>query len=399
MADEIKSLVEGIARDVTDMRSQVEAVKASDFVTQDKLNKAADDITAKMAELQAKQAKLEAASQRMDAPDPKDAGKSELNDYLRKGVAPEGVKISLADGLEVRAMSTDVNADGGFLVRPALANFVIDRIIETSPVRRLANVITIGTQGLDVLIDDNVATSRWVAEGPSGGETATPQVGRKTIMAHKQEAAPKVTTEQIEDSYLDVEGWLSGKVVDAFARGENTAFVSGDGVGRPRGFVSYPAWATAGAYERDKVERINSGAAANVAVNGLIGIQNALKEDYQAGASWAMKRTTFGEVLKLKSADNYNFLNLSVAPGNQNLTMQILQKPVTFMDDMAAVGAGAVVAAYADWRRFYTIVDRVGLQILRDPFTNKGFVTFYTYKRVGGDVTSFDAGKLLVCAA
>ncbi len=401
MAEEIKSLVEGIARDVTNMRAEVEAVKnRGDVVTEEKFSKAAKEITDALADLQAKQAKLEAAASRMDAPgEAKDAGKKELDSYLRQGIAPAGVKVT-AEGLEIRGMRTDSQPDGGFLVRPALANFVIDRIFETSPVRRLANVITIGGKSIDVLIDDNEAGARWIGEGASGGETSTPQLGQKSLIAHKMEADPRVTTEQIEDAYLDVEGWLSGKVVDRFTRLENTAFVSGNGVGRPRGFTTYPAWASAGVYERDKVEQINSGAATNVAIAGLIATQNALKEGYQAGASWAMKRTTFGEVLKLKSTDNYHFLNLTVAPGNQNVEMRILQKPVTFMDDMAATGTGgAVLAAYADWRKFYTVVDRVGLQVLRDPYTNKGFITFYTYKRTGGDVTSFDAGKLMVAAS
>lgn len=400
MADlDIKGQVEDIAKTFTALRSDVDAIKSRDVIDEAKFNKMSDNITAQLADLQAKQAKIEAALNRPDVGgEQKDIGKKALDGYLRQGIAPDGVKVG-AEGLEIRAMRTDSQPDGGFLVRPELANFVIDRIFETSPVRRLANVITMGGKAIDILIDDNEAGARWVGEGASGGETTTPQLGQKTIYAHKMEADPRLTTEQIEDSYLDAEGWLSGKVVDRFSRLENTAFVNGTGVAQPRGFTTYPAWAVAGTYERDKVERINSKNATNVAVDGLIMTQNSLKEAYQAGASWAMKRTTFGEVLKLKSTDNYNFLNLSVAPGNQNVEMRILQKPVTFMDDMSAVGAGLIVAAYADWRRFYTVADRVGIQVLRDPYTNKGFVTLYTYKRTGGDVTSFDAGKLMVCAA
>lgn len=397
---DIKEQVAEIAKTFTALRSDVDEVKKRDVVDEAKFQKMADAVTAQMADLQAKQAKLEAAASRMEAPgEAKDAGKKELDGYLRGGTAPDGVKVT-SEGLEIRAMRTDSQPDGGFLVRPALANFVIDRIFETSPVRRLANVITMGTKSIDVLIDDNEAGARWVAEGPSGGETATPQLGQKSIVAHKMEADPKLTTEQIEDSYLDVEGWLGQKVVDRFTRLENTAFVTGDGVGKPRGFTTYPAWTVAGTYERDKIEQINSGAATSVAIAGMIATQNALKEPYQAGASWAMKRTTFGAVLQLKSTDNYHFLGLTVAPGNQNVEMRILQKPVTFMDDMAATGSGgAILAAYADWRRFYTVADRVGIQVLRDPFTNKGFITLYTYKRTGGDVTSFDAGKLMVAAS
>ena len=396
---EIKDQVAEIAKTFTALRSDVEAIKARDVIDQTKFDKMSKAITDEMAALQEKQAKLEAAASRIDVKaDDKDLGKKAFDAYLRQGIAPEGVKVT-GEGLELRAMRTDSQPDGGFLVRPALAPFMIDRVFESSPMRRLANVMTIGGKSMDVLIDDNQAGYRWVGQGASGGETTTPQLGQKTIYAHKIEADPRVTTEQLEDSYLDVEGWLMAKVADVVSRGENTAFVTGNGVENPRGFTTYPAWASAGVYERDKVERINSGAAANGAVTGLIKTQNALKEAYQPGASWVMKRTTFGEVLQLKSTDNFHFLNLTVAPGNQNVEMRILQKPVTFMDDMQAVGASNIVAGYADWRRAYTIADRVGLQVLRDPYTNKGFVTFYTYKRTGGDVTSFDALKLMVCAS
>jgi HK97 family phage major capsid protein len=140
-----------------------------------------------------------------------------------------------------------------------------------------------------------------------------------------------------------------------------------------------------------------SGAAAAVTADGFITLQNALKEDYQARAVWGMKRTTFGTALKQKGADNYFFSPVLLANGQS--TLQLLGKPVIFMDDMPAEGAGNLSVVYGDFSRAYTIADRVGLQILRDPFTNKGFVTYYTTKRVGGDVTSFDAIKIGRCAA
>ena len=206
-----------------------------------------------------------------------------------------------------------------------------------------------------------------------------------------------MTTEMIEDAYLDVEGWLAGKVADKFARTQNTAFVSGTGVGQPRGFLTYAAWSAAGVYERDKIEQVNMGSAAALNADGLIELQNALKEGYQGNAVFGMKRTTFGAALQLKGSDNYFFSPVLLANGQA--TIQLLGKPVVFMDDMPAVGANALSVVYADFSMAYTILDRVGLQVLRDPFTNKGFVTYYTTQRVGGDVTSFDAIKIGKVAA
>ena len=397
---EIKGLVEKINPTLVELRSEIDGLKASapkDVVTEDKHNRMAADITAKMADLQAKQAKLEAAMNRPGADDAKGVDaemdakhRDAFRSYMAYGKT-DGLKET-REGIEIKAMSTDVNPDGGYLVRPELSQTIVTRIFETSPLRQVANVERTGSKSIDILIDDQEAAARWVGEGASVGETNTPQLGQKVIAAHKIEADPRMTTEMIEDAYLDVEGWLAGKVADKFARTQNTAFVSGTGVGQPRGFLTYAAWAAAGVYERDKIEQINMGSAAALNADGLIELQNALKEGYQGNAVFGMKRTTFGAALQLKGSDNYFFSPVLLANGQA--TIQLLGKPVVFMDDMPAVAANALSVVYADFSMAYTIVDRVGLQVLRDPFTNKGFVTYYTTQRVGGDVTSFDALKI-----
>jgi HK97 family phage major capsid protein len=398
---EIKGLVEKINPTLVELRSEVDALKASaptDVVTEEKHQRMADDVTAKMAEMQAKQAKLEAALNRPGGGESKgmDAELEQkhadaFKQYMSNGTLPEGFKAG-SEGVEVKAMSTDVNPDGGYLVRPALSDTIITRVFETSPVRQVANVERTGAKSIDILIDDQEAAARWVGEGASGGQTDTPQLAQKVITAHKIEADPRMTAEMIEDAYLDVEAWLSRKVADKFARTQNTAFVTGDGVGKPRGFLTYPAQSTGGTYERGTLHQVDMGAAAALTADGLIEVQNALKEDYQAGAIWGMKRTTFGQALKLKGNDNYFFSPVLLRDGQASI--QLLGKSVVFMDDMPAVAANALSIVYADFGMFYTVVDRVGLQVLRDPFTNKGFVTYYTTQRVGGDVTSFDAAVI-----
>lgn len=403
---EIKGLVEKINPTLVELRSEVDALKASapkDVVTEEKHQKMADDITAKMAEMQKAQAKLEAAMNRPGAGDSKgmDAELEQKHgdafvQYMKTGTMPEGFRAG-SDGVEVKAMSTDVNPDGGYLVRPELSSIIIDRIFETSPIRGLANVERTGSKSIDILIDDQEAAARWVGEGASGGQTDTPQLGQKSLVAHKIEADPRLTTEMIEDAYLNVEAWLGGKVADKFARTQNTAFVSGTGVGQPRGFLTYDAQAVSGTYERNAINQVNMGTADALNADGLIAVQNALKEAYQPGAVWGMKRATFGAALQLKGADNYFFSPVLLRDGQAS--MQLLGKSVVFMDDMPAVAANALSIIYADWRSFYTIVDRVGLQVLRDPYTNKGFITYYTTQRVGGDVTSFDAAVIGKVAA
>ena len=397
---EIKGLVEKINPTLVELRSEIDGLKASqpkDVVTEEKHKRMADEITAKVADLQAKQAKLEAAMNRPGADDAKGINaeveakhRDAFRAYMAYGKA-DGLKET-REGIEIKSMSTDVNPDGGYLVRPELSQTIVTRIFETSPLRQVANVERTGSKSIDILIDDQEAGARWVGEGASGGSTDTPQIGQKVIAAHKIEASPLMTTEMIEDAYLDVEVWLARKVADKFARTQNSTFVTGNGVGQPRGFLTYAAWASEGVYERDKIEQVNMGSAAALNADGLIEIQNALKEGYQGNAVFGMKRTTFGAALQLKGADNYFFSPVLLANGQA--TIQLLGKPVVFMDDMPAIGANALSVVYADFSMAYTILDRVGLQVLRDPFTNKGFVTYYTTQRVGGDVTSFDAIKI-----
>jgi HK97 family phage major capsid protein len=394
---EIKGLVEKINPTLVELRAEVDEMKSNapkDVITEEKHNRMAEDITAKMAEMQAKQAKLEAAMQRPSAEGKASDAEVEakhrdaLREYMAYGTLPSGFKAG-SEGVEIKSMSTDVNPDGGYLVRPELSDTIVSRIFETSPLRGVANVEQTGSKSIDILIDDNEAAARWAGEGASGGETDTPELGQKVIAAHKIEADPRMTTEMIEDSYLDIEAWLSGKVADKFARTQNSAFVNGDGVNKPRGFLTYAAQAVSGTYERNAINQVAMGTADALNADGLIAVQNALKEEYQPGAVFGMKRTTFGAALQLKGADNYFFSPVLLANGQAS--MQLLGKPVIFMDDMPAVAANALSVVYADFAQAYTILDRVGLQVLRDPFTNKGFVTYYTTQRVGGDVTSFDA--------
>jgi HK97 family phage major capsid protein len=398
--NEIKGLVEAINPTLVELRKEVDEVKNRDVIDEAKFSKMADDVTAKMQALQEKQAKLEAAMKRpdsaKDAPEFLSEHKAQFDSFMRDGIGLDG-KGGGNVSIEVRAMSTNVQPDGGYLVRPELASFVVDRVFETSPMRQIARIETIGTKSLDVLVDDNEAGARWVAEGASGGQTDTPQLGQKEITAHKIEADPRTTTEQLQDSYLDVEAWLQTKVADKFARTENTAFILGNGVGKPRGVLDYADRDSATVYQRDRIRQLITLAAATVTADGFINQQNAIKEVYQARATWGMHRTTFGEALKLKGADNYFFSPVLLRDGQASI--QLLGKPVVFMDDVPVVGAGNLSVLYGDFSVGYTIVDRVGLSVLRDPYTNKGFITFYTTKRTGGDVTNFEAFNIGRCAA
>lgn len=395
---EIKGLIEGVNTAFTALRSDVDAVKNRDVVDEAKFDKMALQVTGAMEKLQAIEAKaqaaeakaatLEAIIQRGDmggaGKDAETKARADLNAFARK----EG-KTSL----EIRAMSTDSNPNGGYLVMPELSATVVGRIFETSPIRTIANVEQTGAKSRTFLIDDDEGTAEWSGEKAIATED-TPQVGQKEIVAHDITAKMNATADMLEDAYFDLSGWLQGKGADKISRTENTAFFTGNGVNKPRGLLTYAAWAVAGVYERDKIEQINSGAATTFTAEGLIDAHCSLKEDYQASAVWLMKRLSYAQVIKLKGADNFYFGQTLLKDGNTG--MQILGKRVMFCDDMQAHGTGGnLIAAYGDFGRGYTILDRIGLQVLRDPYTADPYTVFRLRRRTGGDVTSFDAIKLV----
>ena len=408
MTDEIKKLVEDVNKAAAEIKTELDNVKGdaskkgAEFDA--KFGKMVDEMTTasdKLRLIEAKQTALEAALARSDMSGKKSEdeiitkSKAALNKFLREGKgALDGTsfKFDNANGIEIRGMSTNVNPDGGYLVIPELADFMVTRAFETSPIRPLARVVTTGSNSIQVPVDDNEAGARWVGEGASGGATDTLQVGRLEISAHKIEAEPFMTTEMTQDPFMDVEAWLREKVADKFARTENTAFVSGDGITKPRGFLSLSAWAAAGTYERNKLEQINLGNASALTADGLIDLQASLKEIYQAGAVFLMKRASYGKALQLKGADGYYFGQTLLKDGQTQL--QLLGKPVSFADDIPAIAANALSVVYGNFGVGYTIVDKVGLNVLVDPYTAKGFVKYYSTKRVGGDVTNYEAIKI-----
>lgn len=395
----MKQISEKVMNTFTDLQTEIKANKTVNAETQAKFDKMSDSLTKGLERVQAietEQKAVQAVLNRVNEAKDKEKDtflegqKKIFFDYAIKGERPAG----LAEGqkLEVKALRTDNNTSGGYVVIPELAAFVINREFETSPVRQLARVVQTGSNAINILVDDDEATATWVGEGSPSSNTTTPLIGLKTINAHKLDAEPRITTEMLQDAYMDMEGWLKEKLTSKFGRAENTAFVSGNGVNKPRGFLTLSAWGSAGVYERNKLEQINSGATATLTADGLISLQNSLKEVYQPRANFVMKRASFGAVLQLKSTTQY-FFSLSLLKDGQ-LSKQLLGKPVVFADDMTAIGADALAVAYGDFSVGYTVVDKVGLEVLRDPFSAKGFVTFYTTKRVGGDVTNFDAIKL-----
>lgn len=308
------------------------------------------------------------------------AYKEAFASYLRKGET----------GIDTKALSVGSDPDGGYTVTPFMSNQITKVINESSPIRALASVQTISTDSLEFLEDVQTLTSGWTGETTTVAETATPQIGKRNIPVHEMYAQPKATQKLLDDSAINIEQWLADKFSESFALREATAFVSGDGVGKPRGILTYAAGTSWG-----QVQQINSGSASAITADGLIKLFYAVKEGYLAGSTFLMNRATVQAARLLKDTTNQYIWQPGLQAGTPDL---ILGKPVAMAADMPTEASNALAVAFGNFRNAYQIVDRNGIRVLRDPYTEKPFVKFYATKRVGGDVANFEAIKLLKCS-
>lgn len=318
--------------------------------------------------------------------------------YLRHGDRGLAAQIQ-------NALSVGSDPAGGFLVTTEMETSFRTRAFETSPMRQIADSITIGTSAWEQPLDTNDATTGgWVGEREARPQTDTPEVGKQRIEVHEQYAYPEVYQNALDDAFLDLEAWLGGKISDKLDRTESAAFVTGDGEMKPKGFLAYKdtAVTTDDAIRAwGLLQYIPSGAAGGFPkisgstsddADAMITTVHMLKKIYRAGAVWTMNKQTAALVRKLKDADGRWLWSDAVEEGQPD---RLLGYPVEELEDMPDPASDAFPIAFGNFRRGYLIVDRQGMRVLRDPYTSKGKVGFYSTKRVGGDVVDFDAIKLM----
>ena len=287
----------------------------------------------------------------------------------------------------------------GYVVPPETERAIERRLMAGSPMREIATVRTVGSGVFRKPVSTAGVQAGWVAETAARPETDPATLALLEFSSADIYACPAATQSLLDDALIDLDEWLAAEVEDAFAAQETQAFVGGDGVNKPKGFLTYPtvadtdqAWGQIGS--------VASGAAGGFAptspADRLIDLVYAPKAQYRPNGRFVMNRKTVSAVRKFKDADGNYIWQPATRLGD---TASLLGYPVTEIETMPDVAANSLSIAFGDFQRGYLIVDRAGVRVLRDPYSAKPYVLFYTTKRVGGGVQNFDAIKVMRFAA
>jgi HK97 family phage major capsid protein len=301
--------------------------------------------------------------------------------YCRKGV--EGL-----DSMEKKALTVSNDTTGGYLAPPEYVRELLKTITEISPIRSIARVRTTGQRSIQIPKRDGQFAAQWVSESGTRSETTGYTVGLEELPAHEMYALVDISEQDLEDTVFDLEAEMQSEFAEQFAKAEGAAFVSGNSVGKPHGFM-----------DASGVGSVDSGNATAVTADGLISLVHNIKSDYTRNGSFVFNRATLASIRKLKdTAGQYVFQTGMMLGGNMVNT--ILGHPYVEATDMPSEGADTFPVAFGDFRRAYMIVDRVNLAVLRDPFTQAttGNVRYIARKRVGGQVVQAEAINKLKCS-
>ena len=312
-----------------------------------------------------------------------------FNNYMRKG------DVTKLREIETKALSISSDPDGGYLVPDETEKAVMTSLKEVSPIRSIAGNRQVSGTVYKKPFSVSGPGTGWVGETAARPETTSPSLAELSFPTMELYAMPAATSTLLDDSAVNIDEWIAEEVQAAFAEQETTAFVNGDGVNKPRGFLNYTSVAES-SWSWGNIGYLATGVDGDFAASNpsdtLIDLIYTVKSAYRANSKWVLSRSTQAEIRKIKDADGNYIWQPANRPGEQP---SLLGYPVTEVEDMPAIGSDSLSIAFGDFNRGYLIVDRLGLRVLRDPYSSKPYVLFYTTKRVGGGVQDFDAIKFL----
>lgn len=295
------------------------------------------------------------------------------------------------------ALNKGADDEGGYLAPTEWDRTITDKLVLVSPMRQICGVQTTSKNAYTKLFNVGGTGSGWVGETAARPETNTAEFAPLTFTTGEIYANPAATQQILDDAEINLESWLAGEVQTEFAKQEGLAFVSGDGTNKPKGILTYVTGGTnAAAHPFGAIKQVNSGAAAAITADGIIDLIYDLPSTFTGNARFIMNRKTQGVIRKLKDGQG-NYLWQPSYVAGQPATLAGFA--VTEVPDMPDVAANANAIMFGDFKQGYLIVDRIGVRVLRDPYTKKPYVLFYTTKRVGGGVVNPECLRAMKIAA
>ena len=375
--------------------TQLENRFGADVVTEEKLARidhALDDTKSRLDRLALEMSRPRIGGKLVDDHSGREH-KSAFNHYMRSGEA-SGLKA-----LEAKALSRGSGPDGGYLVPLPTEREVLRRLAKFSPIRAISSVREISGASLRRAFSTTGPAAGWVAEADPRPQTNNQQLADMTFPAMELYAMPAATQALLDDAVVDIEQWIAEEVQTAFAEQEGAAFVSGDGVNKPKGFLSYTSVADA-SWTWGNIGYVATGAAGAFAASdpsdALVNLVYALRAGFRQNGKFVMGRRAQSLVRQFKTTTGDY---IWAPPATADAGASLMNFPVVEAEDMPDPAANSLSIAFGDFERGYVVVDRVGIRVLRDPYSAKPYVLFYTTKRVGGGVQNFEAIKLLKFAA
>ncbi|MHA7916498.1 phage major capsid protein [Alloalcanivorax xenomutans] len=371
---------------------RLEAIEAE----KTKLSETTESLNGKLSELDKLKQDLEAALKEQGRP--KVAGEKDISEhrkafglFVRKG-KDDGLR-----DLERKALQTTTDEDGGYAVPEELDRNIQELLRDAVVMRQECRVITVGTPAYKKLVNRGGTSSGWVGETEARPETNASKLAQIEPVWGEIYANPQATQTMLDDVFFDAEAWIASEVQEEFSEQEEAAFTVGDGTKKPKGYLAYGTEAAGDATRTfQTLQHLEAAAPAALDADELVTLVHTLRKVYRGGAKWMMNNMTLLAVRLLKDPEG----NYLWRPGLEH------DKPSTLLgygiaenEAMADIGAGEIPLSFGDFKRGYTILDRIGTRVLRDPYTNKPFVGFYTTKRVGGMLSDYKAIKVLKMAA
>lgn len=324
--------------------------------------------------------------------------KAAFQRYMRYG-------RDVLSGEELKSLSVGVDSEGGYLAPSEYSNTILRVEQTTSVMRRVARVLPVGAEVFEQPASLTNPACSWVGETQARGVTDPGKFGMLTLTPRELYAAPAATQKLLDDSAFDVEAFLGGVVGEAFGIEEDKQFLQGDGVVKPHGITSYPTAATtdaAGTRAWGTLEHVATGSSGAWPTNDydtydlLVKVTQSLKPGYRSGAVWLMGTESVTKMMQLKDSNKQPLWQRSMVAGTPPL---LLGYPVYEAEQLPAIAANSLSVAFGNFQRGYWVSDRTGIRVLRDPFTSKPYVIFYTTRRTGGNLADSLAIKLIKFAA